>query len=535
MGQALLWIELLVASCLLVAIATIAAARSKRPSLRRLITLIELIAPLTCWVGITWLAWPHSLERIGPIARSLFLAVLTVTFVVAALIILRRGLKDHNAANWSAWKLNIVFGAACVLSLITFWNLDLNARNRLGRLRARANSIVATTFPPRIPDTMNAARMYEQAFKSFNLTTGGNIIDWPAPVERWLDAEQTGKPQPGALEAEVRNILKAYSKGLNQLRRATTMEQCRFVDYWDSEDLVSTLMPQLSNMRTAASLLAADARIRASDGDIAGAIADVNALFAMAEHATREPTMLSALASISIEARSVDTMEAVLAGCAPQSAEPLNLKIAPLFSHVRMVRAALRGEEALGLSILASWGDTDNPNIPARYFPAVTIPLRRVFLLQDDIRGYETAVHEWQRLASMPYHQAREDWKTLPSRLMRKQIGFLTASVLPAVSAYPKKAAEGDAKHRLARLAAAVTAYRIKTGELPDNLDKITPAFIEKIPSDPYDGKPLRMSRNASGGATLYSIGPDVKDNGGEPLNNGKGTGDIVFRLAAKK
>jgi len=536
MGQALLWIELLAASCLLVAVATVAAVRSKHPFLRPFILAIEIIGPLICWVGITYIAWPHSPERIGPVARSSFLGLLTVIFIVLAATILWRGLVNRRAAGWSAWKLNVVFGAACVLSLMTFWNLDLNARNRLGRLRARAGSIIVATFPSRVPDGLNAARVYERAFESLGMMTDRKTIDWAIPVCKWLDSDQGKQPAAaGPLDAKVREILKANSLSLNQLRRAATMTQCRFVDYWDSTDLVGTLMPHLSNMRTATELLAADARMRAIDGDLAGAIADINALFAMSEHITREPTMLTALAAIAIEARGVDTMEIVLARCSATASEPLSLKIDPLFSHGRMVRSALRGEEALGLSILASWGDSEYHKIPARYVPEVMIPLRRVFLMEDDIRGYNTAVREWQRLAAMPYHLARDQWKSLPTRLMKQRMGILTASALPAVSAYPSKAAEGDARHRLALLAAAMTACRIKTGTLPENFDKLTPDYIETIPTDPFDGKPLRMIRTNEGGAILYSVGPDLKDDGGAVMDDKKRTGDMVFRLAANK
>ncbi|MCP4377762.1 MAG: hypothetical protein GY794_16495, partial [bacterium] len=55
------------------------------------------------------------------------------------------------------------------------------------------------------------------------------------------------------------------------------------------------------------------------------------------------------------------------------------------------------------------------------------------------------------------------------------------------------------------------------------------------IPIDPFDGKPLRMARDKNGGVILYSVGPDIKDDGGQTLGNGKTTGDITFRLAPKK
>jgi hypothetical protein len=461
--------------------------------------------------------------------------MLTVVFALAAIAILQRGMKDRRAAGWSGWKLNLVFGAICILSLMTFWNLDLNARNRLGRLRARAGSIIAATFPSGTPDSQNAARVYEQAFRSLGMKTDSKIIDWALPVCQWLGSDQEKQSTTRPSDAKIREILQANSLGLKQLRRAAAMEQCSFVGYWDSTDLVGVLLPQVSSMRTSAELLAADARMRATDGDMKGAIADVNAIFAMSEHITREPTMLTALVAIAVESRGVDTLEIVLAKCDSTASEPLSLRIDPLFSHGRMVSSALRGEEALGLSLLASWGDSEYHKIPKRYVPQVMIPLRRVFLMEDDIRGYNIAVREWQRLAAMPYHKSREQWNNLQQRLMEHRMGMLTASVLPAVSAYPARAAQGDALHNLARLAAAATAYRIKTGALPESLDKLTPEFIETIPSDPFDGKPVRIAHNSDGGAILYSVGPDLKDDGGKAFVKDKGTGDIVFRLARTK
>ncbi|MCP4379149.1 MAG: hypothetical protein GY794_23630 [bacterium] len=536
MGQILLWIELFAASCLLVTVATVADARTTRPWLRWLITVIEVLTPLACWVGVTSMAiWMHMVAGVGSSAMPWFLGTLTVMFIVVATIILYRGTKGRRAATWPAWKLHMIFGATCVLSLITFWNLDLNAQNQISRLRARSASIIIATFPPRIPDGQNAALVYEQAFKSLGMMTEGNIIEWAGPVCIWLDLPQGEQSTTHPSYAKVRKILKTNAQGLNQLRRAAAMKQCCFVSYWNSENLANTLLTQISSVRTASELLAADARVRAGGGDLAGAIADLNALFAISEHVTREPTVLTALTAIAIERRVVETIEIVLAAGDATASELLALKIDPLFSHGRMVGSALRGEEALGLSVFASLDNPENCEIPSRYAPEIMMPLYRVFLMNDDVRGYKRAVRHWQRLAAKPYHQARDEWETLRERLKTQKVGYITTMMLPAVSGYPKFAADGDARHRLARLAVASTLYRVKTGDLPETLNKLTPDFIEMIPIDPFDGKPLRMARDKNGGVILYSVGPDIKDDGGQALGNGKTTGDITFRLAPKK
>jgi hypothetical protein len=535
MGQILLWIELLAASCLMVTVATVDAARCKQFGFRWAIVVGSILAPLGCWATVTYIAvWMRVVAKVGPPERPWFLATLAGMFVIIALIILLRGMRNRQAAGWPAWKLNLIFAAVCVLSLITFWNLDLTARDRLGRLRDRADSIMAATFPPRIPDSQNAARVYEQAFESLDMATNRKIINWAIPVCKWLDTSEEKQPSSRPSDAKIREILQTNSRGLKQLRRAAGIKQCSFGGYWSSDELLNLLLSEISSMRSAAELLAADARIRAIDGDAAGAIADLNALFAMAEHVTRKPTMITALAAINIETRAAETMEFVLARCDASAAELAALEIEPMFSHVRMISSALSGEEALGLSILATLEEPGHHDIPSRYLPEVLIPMYRVFLMSDEIEGYNVAAGEWQRLAAMPHHKSKALWRTLPQRMRKKQTGFLTPKMMPAVSGYPDRAATGDSRHRLASLATAVTVFRVKTGALPESLDKLIPEYIEAIPTDPFDGEPLRMIGAKDGGAILYSIGPDLKDDGGQALDNNK-AGDVVFRLAAKK
>jgi len=536
MEQSLLWIELLVASCLMVAVALVDGARSKRVWFRWFIMVSGVLIPLACWTTVTYLAcWLRMVARVGPPAKPWFIAVLAGVFVIITSIVLRRGLPNRRAASWPAWKLNLVFGAVCILSFMTFWNLDLNARNQLGHLQARASSIINAIFPPSIPDAQNAAHVYEQAFDSLEITSEKQIIPWSNTIGEWLDPpHRTGATsRPG--DEQIRKILKDYSRGLNQLRKAAQMEQCNFVGYCDRIDLLKVLLGQVTNVRTAGEILAADARMRAMDGDLAGAVADINALFSMSEHITREPTMITALNAIALEGRAVRTLEIILAENRVTAADLASLNINPLFSHGRTVRLAFLGQEAFGLTTLASLGDPGYQPLPRRYLPGILIPMYRVFLMNDEIQSHNIATREWQRLAMMPYHKSAEQWETLSTRLTGKQTGFIISRMLSATSRYPSRAAEGDAKHRLAILAVAVTKYRLKTGSLPENLEQLTPEFIEMIPTDPFTGKPMRMIRTKDGQARLYSLGPNRKDDESRMLNNAERTGDVVFRLISGK
>jgi len=85
---------------------------------------------------------------------------------------------------------------------------------------------------------------------------------------------------------------------------------------------------------------------------------------------------------------------------------------------------------------------------------------------------------------------------------------------------------------RLAQTAVALESYRASHQNLyPQFLSDLTPAYLARVPEDPFDGKPLRY-RKASSGYIMYSIGPDLKDDHGSRLERlGSNQGDLVFTV----
>jgi hypothetical protein len=56
--------------------------------------------------------------------------------------------------------------------------------------------------------------------------------------------------------------------------------------------------------------------------------------------------------------------------------------------------------------------------------------------------------------------------------------------------------------------------YRMQTGKWPESLEAIPRTLLAQVPTDPYDGKPLRLRRTADG-IVVYSVGKDGVDQGG--------------------
>lgn len=78
----------------------------------------------------------------------------------------------------------------------------------------------------------------------------------------------------------------------------------------------------------------------------------------------------------------------------------------------------------------------------------------------------------------------------------------------------------------------AIRCYQLDHGRLPDALTDLVPKYLDTVPTDPYNGKPI-VYRPDSAGPMLYSVGPDRRDDGGKQLKRMASTltwpGDVLL------
>ncbi len=67
---------------------------------------------------------------------------------------------------------------------------------------------------------------------------------------------------------------------------------------------------------------------------------------------------------------------------------------------------------------------------------------------------------------------------------------------------------------QFAQVALALAAYRADHGRYPEKLDALRPKYLNDFPLDPFSGKPFRFRCDGKD-YTLYSVGPDGRDDGG--------------------
>ncbi len=71
-------------------------------------------------------------------------------------------------------------------------------------------------------------------------------------------------------------------------------------------------------------------------------------------------------------------------------------------------------------------------------------------------------------------------------------------------------------RHELVITAVALKRYQLQHGKSPSDLAALVPNFLPALPRDLMDGQPLRYRLNSDGAFVLYSVGENLRDDGGD-------------------
>jgi type II secretory pathway pseudopilin PulG len=264
----------------------------------------------------------------------------------------------------------------------------------------------------------------------------------------------------------------------------------------------------------------------------------------LADSAQSEPLLISQLVRMALWAILVPRLERVVNRAELTEAQLLALQqmLTRAAECPGLVRA-LVGEQTCGLGIFtdsqyqaslfggANWGAAPTQGQRMRAVTLVSV-LKTTGIFQKDKTVFLEVMATNVAAAELPYpnrlsagRQAANLATTLPTRFC-----IFSRMLLPALGRTFDKDAEHIARLRTAETALAIESFRKAHGNnLPDKLQELVPAHLPCVPSDPYDGQPLRYKK-LSPGYVVYSIGPDEKDDGGLEAAQKKGLArDVTF------
>ncbi len=414
------------------------------------------------------------------------------------------GGKRDGRFTFKGWHL------AVMILLVLVGLIGLYVVSHRGETERRIAALRAAGYPTtfaelaeytKLPDgAENAAGMYGSAFEALVLPVDDANVPslgkakWPA----------RGAPLPEPTAKAVEACLAANGQCLALLHEAAGIEHCRYdYDY-------ARMLPPAQDSRQAEQLLHLSAIYHASQGDTAAAVTAIEDGLRLSDSLQREPALIGYLVRIGCLGLTLNGLERSLSlttftdGQLKELGDALTRTGNTLdFTRVLVTERCFMIERCRNPSRLGPTGG----GLPVRMLPG----MRETWL--TDVLNYMEAQIE---AGQLPPVERLKRFRQIRDEI--QQLSFLHVMTKIAVPAFTR-AAELDLRARahleLARTALVIERYRLAGGKVPQRLEELVPQYLKEVPSDPFDGNPIRYRRTEPG-YRLYSVSEDGQDNGGK-------------------
>jgi len=439
---------------------------------------------------------------------------------------------------------------------------------------ARARGVkldFADFIPPRIPDAENFASIpvFEacaqavdrgqkapQPFELPKLAIGvnpeGSDAQGQKPIKlvAWQVYFFETKMLPAISDnapADVLKALKKFDAPLNELREAARRPHCRFPIHWKK----GAEMPQFTLLQGATRIYALRLNAHLAMGDSAAAAANFHDAIALVQAIRHEPSAIAGLVRIAMDAM---IQNAVWDGLATRRWKEADLRLIEAdlarLDWLDDDRFSMASERALcnsttdkmsrrfkadlfhfkggGDSVDAIAKDSRPVPLIAWFYYLNKLGINRFF---DELSARaEPAQHRWH--GERPISDARESIIGMFAHA-RYALFILITAPFEGVDAHFAHAAVMTDQ---TRLACALERCWLSRGEFPATLAELAPEFIDRVPADVVNGEPYHYRRTNDGSFVLYSVGSNLRDDGGviDPKLSSSRQPDWVWRYPAK-
>ena len=410
-----------------------------------------------------------------------------------------------------------------------------------------------------VDDEANAALVYEEAAIAFETAGGEESATPDAPYGRcvplvshgWLTMRRPPDAQVAQAQKDVKQmeldprtpmpdyILAASKYYVDKRSEAVALigkarelpEACYANAFLTAKAHADDPSRYTNTLRRFRRLIALAAWVDAEEGRPAAAIAKLRDNLAMAASLADEPFIVSSYIYMAIGSLTTkETLPRVLARTNPSNADfvalqgdfarlaaKLSLKSALQGEIARVlgqcnrvesgktpIRDAYRPSAYLRLSYdspMAAWADRNLPAITSGFYKRDVAMLVRYYLWALDHIDDGPAVFAdipdplLAEIKAGRYIMARNETHDVPLAVIQ---AALTTGTLEAAAA-----------------ALAACRYRNDHNTWPESLDALVPAYMDKVPLDPFTGKPL-VYKIEEAGIAVYSVGANGVDDGGK-------------------
>jgi len=366
------------------------------------------------------------------------------------------------------------------------------------------------------------------------------------------DAKLHERPWKAAAHPQTAAWLTANEKPLAKLIEAS--KRTRFYYPFNAgyrpEALIELELPYLLYSRQSSRALVARAMMRMGENDVAGARQDLAAAHRLGGLFTQGATLIDRLVGYAIDSDASRAEQALAAGgmldaqqardwlAASAQLPPMNgvadgIDVSERYLYLDTMQFGARRGLTRFMTLVSEPLKTAAP-------PALLgglAPVRWGHAMEAGNGWYD-------RIAAAFGKTNRVERRAAVSAVTRELADYtrgagtylhmLVSSEWPLAMFFPalEQIADRDdaaaANRTLAQLALALAAHRAEHGGYPATLNALAPAYLATIPNDPFTDKPFTY-RPSAGGYLLYSVGPDLQDDGGRQMTSAAGAkGDLA-------
>ncbi len=415
-------------------------------------------------------------------------------------------------------------GVVLLLAILTFVIFRLAGR---AKLQGRLDAMRAAGWPVTLVelDAWYEAPPYGENAADYIIEALA-YLQKPDPDQKgqipWLgNAKMAARTEPFDAETAVivTQLLQDNQDAIAFLQEAATRERSRYpVDLTKGH---ATLLPHLSDLRSAVQLLCLKAMLHSEQGQQDLATGALICAFKVANSQAAEPVLISQMVRHGGQTTALVSLERIVNQVALEQEHLVHLRrtlmtaydpdaMARAFAGERcMVVLMLRDPRATGMELPPIFAH-EGPSL-LQIYGAQALGLVDRCLVQyiDDIDDLIAALrlpaHERQQAAGDLERRGQEFREAHPA----------LSYFIPSLHRFVLTDLAHMTRMRVAGVAIAVEQYRLAGNTLPEQLADLVPTFAPEVPLDPYDGRPLRY-RRLEQGYVVYSIGKDLTDDGGK-------------------
>ncbi len=316
-------------------------------------------------------------------------------------------------------------------------------------------------------------------------------------------------------EAALRQYLTDNAAMIDQFQIGAAKPYCYFQKDWDNG--ANVLLPEYASMKSVSRAVLARAHLRATGGDIEGAVSDFESVQRTSRHLASQPVLIGMMVSVALEAMQGKTIERLLPAATKdkQLSAALQTQVNALTQDWDLTNG-LKGEAFL------NWWCTDHlsdlSGMSGYFGSNEPLPMKLTKNSQTAARALKSAILEIYTPALhdyKPYGDASVVFNGIDRRANKAKAESLLARpfleiLIPVWGQLPSTLDKAKARKLLLLAALDVIEYRRSKGTWPKSLADTGGSYL-----DPFDVKPLRYKTEGQG-FRVWSVGINGKDDGGK-------------------